>query len=84
MTESSKKGWNCTMANSYSEDVECTAGVIRTVSVPFDDREQRLENEFFRTQTFDDDSNGSRRKGEGNPLDGRFLKRSCSMTEERG
>ena len=84
MTESRKKGWNCAMANSYREDVECTTGVIRTVTVSFDDRERRIENEFFRTQTFDDDTNGSRRKVKGNPLDGRFLKHSCSMTEERG
>ena len=72
------------MANSYWEDVECTGGVIRTVMILFDDREHRLKDEFFRTQTFNDDTNGSRRKVKGNPLDGRFLKHSCSMTEERG
>ncbi len=71
------------MANSYPEDVESTGGVICTVTISFDDRERRLKNEFFRTQTFDNDANGSHRKVEGNPLDGRFLKRSCSMTEER-
>ncbi len=60
------------MANSYPEDVECTGGVIRTIRISFDDRERRLKNELFRTQTFDDDANGSRRKVEGNPLDGRI------------
>ena len=72
------------MANLYPEDIESTGGVIRTVVILFDDRERRFKNEFLRTQTFDGDADGSRKKGEGNPLDGRFLKCSCSMTEERG
>jgi len=72
------------MADSYPEDVESTGGVIRTVMISFDDRECRLKNEFFRTQMFDDDANGSHRKVEGNPLDGQFLKHSCSMTEKCG
>jgi len=72
------------MANSYPEDVESTGGMICTVAILFDDRERGLKNEFLRTQTFDDDADRSHRKGEGNPLDGRFLKCSCSMTEEHG
>ena len=49
------------MANLYLEDVESTRWMIRTVAISFDDREHGSKNEFFRTQTFDGDADGSRR-----------------------
>jgi len=60
------------MTSLYPEDIECTGGVIRTIRISFNDRERRLKNELFRTQTFDNNANGSRRKVKGNLLDGRI------------
>ena len=62
------------MANLYLEDVESTWWMIRTVAILFDDRERGRRNELLRTQMFDGDAYGSRRK----------VKIICSMADSLG